>query len=67
MMKLQDTANKVAGWGIQDWCAATSIARATFYTLPLKPRVVKLGRRTVVIESPEAYLTRIAEAQREAA
>ena len=50
-----------AGWNVPDWCAATSISRASFYLLAQKPRTVKLGRRTVVIESPQAYLQRIAE------
>jgi predicted DNA-binding transcriptional regulator AlpA len=56
-----------AGWNIPDWCSATTIARATFYTLEHRPRTVKIGRRTVVIESPTNYLERIAQAQLEAA
>ncbi|MCA3029711.1 MAG: hypothetical protein ING66_14080 [Rhodocyclaceae bacterium] len=55
------------GWSIQNWCAATSISRASFYLLALRPETVKLGRRTVVIESPAAYLARIASLQKEAA
>jgi hypothetical protein len=57
---------KAAGWNIRDWCEATSISRASFYLLAQRPRAVKLGRRTVVIESPEAYLARIASLQKEA-
>ena len=48
-------------WTIADWCSATSISRASFYLLASKPRAVKIGRRTVVIESPQSYLLRIAE------
>ena len=50
-----------AGWSIPEWCTATSISRASFYLLTHKPQTVKLGRRTVVIESPQSYLQRIAE------
>lgn len=70
MELIQQNEVSQAGWNISGWCAATSISRATFYTLTLKPRTVKIGRRTVVIESPQAYLARIAglkESQREAA
>lgn len=52
-----------AGWTIPNWCSATSISRATFYLLAQRPRTIKLGRRTVIIESPEAYLQRMAESQ----
>lgn len=52
--------NIPAGWGIREWCKATSISRASFYLLAHKPRKVKLGRRTIVIESPQDYLQRIA-------
>ncbi|MCA3002794.1 MAG: hypothetical protein ACK5RJ_13955 [Burkholderiales bacterium] len=58
---------QAAGWTIPDWCASTSISRASFYLLAQRPRTVKLGRRTVVIESPDAYLQRIADTQLEAA
>ena len=50
-----------AGWSISNWCSATTISRASFYLLAQKPKTVKLGRRTVVIESPQDYLQRIAE------
>ena len=56
-----------AGWSIPEWCSATSISRASFYLLAQRPRAVKLGRRTVVIESPHAYLKRIADTQLETA
>lgn len=64
---MNDESKESAGWSITSWCQATSISRATFYTLFQKPRTVKIGSRTVVIESPREYLARIAEAQREAA
>lgn len=61
------SATQPAGLSIVEWCHSTSISRAGFYLLKHKPRTVKLGRRTVVIESPHAYLQRIAETQLEAA
>lgn len=61
------TPSPNAGWNIPNWCCATSISRASFYLLAHKPRTVKLGRRTVVIESPADYLERIAQAQLEVA
>jgi len=67
-MKANSAVNlNAAGWSIPAWCAATSISRASFYLLHHKPRTVKLGRRTVVIEPPDIYLLRVAEAQQEAA
>lgn len=57
----------VAGWRIVNWCEAISIARPTFYTLVNRPKTVKIGRRTIVIESPQAYLQRIADTSLEAA
>lgn len=67
-MKIEtDLQKQAAGWNIPNWCNATSISRASFYLLADKPRKVKLGRRTVIIESPEAYLQRVAESQLEAA
>ena len=56
-----------AGWNIPSWCNATSISRASFYLLAKKPQTVKLGRRTIVIESPQKYLQRIADTQLEVA
>ena len=54
-----------AGFSIGAWCAAVSIGRTTFYTLPpyLKPRTVKIGERTIIAESPPDYLARIAAEQ----
>lgn len=61
-MEIKSATVAPAGWNIPNWCAATSISRASFYLLALRPRTVKLGRRTVVIESPKDYLQRIADA-----
>jgi hypothetical protein len=62
-----ERSTETAGWAITQWCEATSISRASFYLLSQKPRIVKLGRRTVVIESPGNYLERIAASQLEVA
>ena len=54
-----------AGFSIGAWCAAVNIGRTTFYALPqhLKPQTVKIGERTIIKESPAAYLDRIAAEQ----
>jgi len=53
------------GWTIKDFCASIGISVAKFYILPAdqKPRTVKLHGRVIVIESPEAYLSRMAAEQ----
>jgi len=54
-----------AGWSIPSYCEACNFSRATFYNLPadLRPRSLKIGKRHIIIESPSAYLSRLAEAQ----
>lgn len=59
----RDEGRTSGAWSIKDWCQATTISRASFYQLEAKPESVKLGRRTIVIESPESYLRRIAESR----
>ena len=53
---------EAAGFAISDWCESTDISRALYYTLPpeQQPESVKVGRRRIIIESPDAYLRRIA-------
>jgi hypothetical protein len=63
MQETRETTLSAAGWCIPQWCEATSISRASFYLLVQKPKLVKLGARTVIIESPHAYLQRIATTQ----
>ncbi len=61
-----DTRNiPPAGFPIGLWCASVGFGRTTFYALPppLKPRTVKIGERTIIIESPADYLERIAAEQ----
>ena len=50
---------------IEGWTKAVGIGRTKFYALPpeLRPRMVKLGTATVIVETPEEYLRRIAEMQ----
>lgn len=54
---------KVAGFAIGPWCRAAGYSRATFYNLPveLRPHSVKVGKRHIIRETPEAYLARLAE------
>jgi hypothetical protein len=53
-----------AGWPIQQWCADVGISRPAFYTIPAeaKPASVKIGSKTLITESPAAWLERMREA-----
>lgn len=53
--------NDRAGWRVRDFCAATSLARSTFYALPAeqRPRTIHIGKRRVVVEPPSAWLARV--------
>jgi len=55
-----------AGYPVAAWCKAVNISRATFYTLPpeSQPKSVKLGKRRIIIESPEDFLARIKAEQK---
>ena len=55
-----------AGFNISDWCAATTVSRASLYKLPSneKPHSVKLQKRRIILESPGDWLARMAAAQR---
>lgn len=63
-----DGANR-AGWSIPEFCAACNFSRGTFYNLTdeLRPRQIKILKRTIVIEPPAQYLARLAAAQAERA
>lgn len=54
-----------AGYRLRDWCSQTSIARSTFYTLPVdkQPKSITFGRRRIIVESPSAWLARVGQAQ----
>lgn len=58
-----------AAWSIDEWCSAVAFSKAKFYNLAShqRPATVKIGAQQRVIESPEAYLARLAEAQTEVA
>jgi hypothetical protein len=57
-----------AGFAIPSWCRAVGIGVSSFYQLgaELRPASVKVGDRRLVIESPQAYLQRIASQQQQA-
>jgi hypothetical protein len=48
---------------------ACSFSRSTYYSLPpdRQPLSVKVGRARIIIESPAAFLQRLAQMQQEAA
>lgn len=56
------------GWPVPDWCDAVGISRAKFYILlrqrhAQSARTALIGNQRRVIESPQAYLDRIAATQ----
>ena len=55
-----------AAWNIPTWCAALDIGRSSFYVLEVRPRAIKVGKRTLIIESPAAYAERLAAMQADA-
>ena len=54
-----------AAWNIPEWCRELRLGRSTFYTLSIRPRYIKVGKRLIVIESPADYAARIAKLQGE--
>jgi hypothetical protein len=54
-----------AGFSIPEWVAAVGISRAGFYVLQpeIKPAIVRIGKRCLIIEAPDAWLRRVAETQ----
>jgi predicted DNA-binding transcriptional regulator AlpA len=57
-----------AGWSIEQFAQAAGLSRSRIYLFPESeaPRSVKIGRRRVYVESPKAWLERLAAAQRDA-
>lgn len=58
-------AARQAGFSPSEFCALVSISRSRLYSLPesLRPRSLRLGRRRIIVERPEAYLARLAQSQ----
>lgn len=58
-----------AGWRLQEWLPAAAISRTTFYRLSPeeRPPTIKVGRAVVIVESPAAWVARIAQRQAAAA
>lgn len=52
-----------AAWNIPAWCAALGLGRSTFYILDIRPRSIKIGKRTLITEPPGEYAERIAAMQ----
>jgi hypothetical protein len=54
-----------AGYKLNEWLAQVGFGRSTYYTLPadMKPRSIKIGASTVVIEQPTDYIARLAAKQ----
>jgi hypothetical protein len=50
-------------WAINEWCVAARISPAFFFKrhrMGCGSRTASVGRRTIILESPHAYFTRIA-------
>ncbi len=58
-----------AGWPLRDWLAAAGFGQTKFFELEGDdaPHKVRIGRKILVIEAPNAYLRRMAQKQLEAA
>lgn len=58
---IQDQDISQAGWKIPAWCKAVSISRAAFYTIhdECKPKLLKIGKSTIITEAPGAWLKRM--------
>lgn len=58
-----------AGFRIKEFATACGLSRATIYALPQtqQPKSIKIGRARVIVESPQQFLQRLAEAQQQAA
>lgn len=58
-----DRESERAAWTVPGWCAELEIGRATYYTLAIRPRSIKIGRLNRIIESPADYAERMAKMQ----
>lgn len=54
-----------AGFRVSEFTAACGMGRRTFYDLPpeLAPKSIKIGYSRIIVETPQQYLSRIAELQ----
>lgn len=62
----REQAPRRAVWNRPEWCAALNLGGSTFYTLEIRPRSVKIGKRLLIVESPAEYVARIAAMQAKA-
>jgi hypothetical protein len=54
--------DKTAVYSINEWCVAGKVSPAFYFKQKRKgqgPRIAHTGRRTIVIESPREYYSRI--------
>ena len=65
----QSTARLKAGWSIAEWCESVNLSRATLYTLSpeSQPKSVKVGKRRIITERPDDFLSRLARQSAEQA
>jgi predicted DNA-binding transcriptional regulator AlpA len=69
MKKANTVQPNQAGFRIKEFSKACGFSRSAFYNLPddQKPKLVKIGRATVIIETPAEFLQRLALTQQIAA
>jgi len=62
--KTTDPALHRAGWSIRDWCTSTGISDSLLHKLDpsSRPASVKIGKKRLILEAPEAWLRRVGEA-----
>ena len=60
---MSDTsALEIKAWKLGPWLRSVNAARSSFYSWSedVRPRTVPVGRNLLVVESPEAWLSRMA-------
>jgi hypothetical protein len=69
MKKIESIQPGQAGFRVKQFARACGISRTTIYALPedQKPKVVRIGRAVVIVETPAAFLQRLAQMQQETA
>jgi hypothetical protein len=63
MMPAEENTASTSVWPVATWCVEAHISQA-FYFKHAKagtgPRIARCGRRTLILESPREYFTRLA-------
>lgn len=62
MDKKENVSTPPVGYKPTDWFQQALISRSTYFALPedCQPQAVRIGRRVIIIETPAAWLSRMA-------